>query len=283
MPSLAPVSIAGMTGMPGQSLVVLAVTAAITVGSIGVYGVATGCFISVSGDLGIGEHLFERAFDVGRFVDGQQAAVDDGGGELRESILGVAAGEHGRHAGGAHLRVVERDGGEARDGAGVVRILHHGLQVGAELAAVDIGGALEGGARDIEEVDGKIELGEAREAVGQMVDGVVPRGQRTVSAAVGDFELEAEEDLLRGLHRQVEALAVLDVAAAGIGIHAELRVDQIAMLLDQPIDPVGVPPSSSEVSARIRSRAGWKFSRFMRRKAATRVASSPFMSEVPRP
>src|ERR1035441_10310853 len=52
MPSLAPVSMAGMVGSPGHSLLVAAVTAAITAGSMGWYGVITGSFISVSLILG---------------------------------------------------------------------------------------------------------------------------------------------------------------------------------------------------------------------------------------
>src|ERR1019366_4577292 len=113
------------------------------------------------GDFGIGQHLFERAFDVGGLIDGQQAAVDDGGGELRERVLGVAGGKHGGHAGGAQLGVVQGNGGEARDGGGIVGVLHHSLEVFAELAPVEIGAAFEGRARDIEEVDGEIELREA--------------------------------------------------------------------------------------------------------------------------
>src|ERR1035441_6791247 len=113
------------------------------------------------GDFGIGQHLFERALDVLGFIDRQQAAVDGGGGELRESVLGVAGGEHGGHAGGAHLGVVQGDGGEARDGGGIVWDLHHALEVLAELATVEIGAAFESGAGDIEEVYGEIEPGEA--------------------------------------------------------------------------------------------------------------------------
>src|ERR1035437_5134398 len=47
VPSVAPVSMAGTTGGPGQYLLVLAVTAAITLGSMGVWGVVTGWFISL--------------------------------------------------------------------------------------------------------------------------------------------------------------------------------------------------------------------------------------------
>ena len=64
-------------------------------------------------------------------------------------------------------------------------------------------------------------------------------GTRAVSAVVGDFQLETEVDLFGGLHGHVDGLAVLDVAAAGIGIDAELGVDEVAMLFDEPIDAVG--------------------------------------------
>ena len=100
------------------------------------------------------------AFDVIRPVDRQQAAVDNCAGLLREGVLGVATGEHGGHAGGAHLRIVKGNGGEAGDGAGIVGILHHGLEVGAELSAVNVGSAFEGGACHIEKLDGKVEFAE---------------------------------------------------------------------------------------------------------------------------
>jgi hypothetical protein len=58
-------------------------------------------------------------------------------------------------------------------------------------------------------------------------------------ALVGDFELITQIDLFGSLHGQVDGLAVLDVAAAGIGVHAKLSVDQVAMLLDEPIHTVG--------------------------------------------
>src|ERR1035438_513146 len=55
------------------------------------------------GNFGIVQHLLERALDIGGLIDGQEAAVDDGGGKLREGVLGVAGGEHGGHAGGAQI------------------------------------------------------------------------------------------------------------------------------------------------------------------------------------
>src|ERR1019366_887467 len=81
------------------------------------------------GDFGIGHHLFEGALDILGLVDRQQAAVDGGGGELREGVLGVAGGKHGGHAGGAHLGVVQGNGREARDGGAIVGVLHHALKV----------------------------------------------------------------------------------------------------------------------------------------------------------
>ena len=176
MPSVAPVSMAGITGMSGPELVGAGGDGGHHLGIDGGVGRGDGLVHFGDGDFGIGQDLFEGALDVGGLFDGQQAAVDDGAGELRERVLGVASGEHGGDAGGAHLGVVKGNGGEAREGGGIVGILHHGLEVGAELSAVDVGTALEGGARDIEEVDGKIELAEAREAVGEVIDGVVAGG-----------------------------------------------------------------------------------------------------------
>src|ERR1035437_1286877 len=47
----------------------------------------------------------------------------------------------------AQWGVVQGMGGEAGDGGGILGVLAHGFEVGAELARVDIGAAFEGGAR----------------------------------------------------------------------------------------------------------------------------------------
>ena len=89
-------------------------------------------------------------------------------------------------------------------------------------------------------MDGKIEFREPRQSVGQMINGVILFRQGTVAACVGDFQLETEEDFLGGLHLHEPELAVLDVAATAVGIHAEFGVDQIAMVFHQPVDAVRV-------------------------------------------
>ena len=132
---------------------------------------------------------FECAFNLVRPIDRQQAAVDHGAGALREGVLGVSAGEHSGHTGGAHLGIVKGDGGEARDGAGIIWILHHGLEVGAELSAVVLAPRSKAARVTSKRWIGKFEFAETCEAVGEVIDGVVPGGQRAVTALVGDLRV----------------------------------------------------------------------------------------------
>ena len=59
-----------------------------------------------------------------------------------------------------------------------------------------------------------------------MVDGVVSGGQGTVTAGVSDLQLETEKDLFRRFHREKYVFAVLDVATAGIRVHACLKTER---------------------------------------------------------
>ena len=59
-----------------------------------------------------------------------------------------------------------------------------------------------------------------------------------MSAAIGDAERDIREHLLRGLHDVEERLAVAGHAAPTLVQH-DTGIDQIAMVLDQPLDAVG--------------------------------------------
>ena len=72
------------------------------------------------GDLWISNDALERLANVVGIFAGENAAIYVGARRLRKRVWRVAAGEHGRHAGGAQQRVVVRHRGKARDGAGIV-------------------------------------------------------------------------------------------------------------------------------------------------------------------
>ena len=106
MPSLAPSMSCGITGRPGQCLVVAAETTLRTLGSIGVYGVLVAAFTGGHFYLRISQNLVECAFYVGHIIDWEYPAVHGGCGELRQGVLGMASGEQRWNAGGAQGRVV---------------------------------------------------------------------------------------------------------------------------------------------------------------------------------
>ena len=91
------------------------------------------------------------------------------------------------------------------------------------------------------------------------------------------------EDLLRGLHVERDRLAVMQLAAARIGVEDVLGVEQIAAMLEQPLDPV-VSGSATFFSRSQRENVvAFRNDTFIRRSAATHAASPFFMSSVPRP
>ena len=71
-----------------------------------------------------------------------------------------------------------------------------------------------------------------------MVNRVVRHGQRAVAARIFRFELEIRVELFAGVHGDDGGLAVARVDAAAVGIEREFRIDQIAMVLEQPVDAV---------------------------------------------
>ncbi len=79
---------------------------------------------------------------------------------------------------------------------------------------------------------------QARKRVGQVINRIVRRGQGTVPAGVEHRQFEIGVLFLAGLHIYVHGLAIHGRHAARIRVQCELGVDQVAMVLQQPIDAV---------------------------------------------
>ena len=75
------------------------------------------------------------------------------------------------------------------------------------------------------------------ESGGETVDRVVLDRERAVSAAVLDLEADVLVDLLGRLHLVGDVLSLPHHAATAL-IDGELRVDEIAMIVEQPLDTV---------------------------------------------
>ena len=142
---------------------------------------------------------------------------------------------------GANLRIVRGQGGKPRYCGRVWASRGDGEHVGADLLVLEAGSFFKPGAGRRVEPDRKIELSKTAEPSGQMIDGIVFGRNRTMSA--GDFSLQG-----RIVHRHF--LTCLNVVAEGLAIsqaHAssfverELRIDQIPMVLDEPLHAHAVP------------------------------------------
>ena len=117
--------------------------------------------------------------------------------------------------------------------------MHDRLHRRAEVAAFERGRALEERTRDFVQVDREVELVEPIQRRGQPIDRVVADGHGAVAALVRDLQIEVAIELLGGLHG-VEQLLAGALAPAAAFVQAELRLDQRAMIVDQPRDAVVV-------------------------------------------
>ena len=187
-------------------------------------------------DLVVGEDFLESILDVFGRVFGQNAAVDGGGGKLWQGVHGVATFEQGGDAGCAERRV--EGGCESGDA------LHGVLRAAGDLQQILFFGAggkfahlTEVGRGDFVGFEGKIEISEASERACEMVDGIVLYRQRAVAAFVADFETEIHDVFFADL-QIVGDMFSIDGFAPATFIETKFRVDQIAMILDEPVDAV---------------------------------------------
>ena len=79
---------------------------------------------------------------------------------------------------------------------------------------------------------------QASKRVGDVIDGVVGCGLRAVAPGTGGGKLIVAVELLGSLHVKRDRLAMIRVHAPGIGVEHERRVDQVAVVLEQPIDTI---------------------------------------------
>ena len=167
----------------------------------------------------------------------EDAAVDRGGGRLRQGIVGVAAAQQCRYAGRAgHAGI----GGVAAEDLRGLRVLRVGSK--ARHRQVDRSQRL---ARHDAEILACLSAPHHRKLVGahffkcigELVDGVVAARPGTVATRVVHGQLEAAEGLLSRLQLIKLGMAILLIkdAAAGITVEHELGIDQFAMILDQII------------------------------------------------
>ena len=91
--------------------------------------------------------------------------------------------------------------------------------------------------RDVVELELELVGGQALQRVGQAVDRVLLHGHRAVAARVLDLQPVGRGVLLAHLDEVQQPLAAADLAPAAL-VEAELGVDELAPVLQQPVDAV---------------------------------------------
>ena len=85
---------------------------------------------------------------------------------------------------------------------------------------------------------GNVNVRDPQEAGRQAIDGVAGAGERTVPAGIGHFQREVRVAFLGGLDRTGDAACAERFEVAAVEVQAELGVNQIAVLGEQPLDAV---------------------------------------------
>src|SRR6185295_7859268 len=161
-------------------------------------------------------------------------------GRLRKRVGRVAAGKHGGDARGSQQGVVVRDGGEACDGFSIGRLLGHGAKVGGGLAGEKIGCSGKVVAGDFVDLRGEGEALETVERGRNVIDGVIAGRNGAVAAGVEGFQLKVDVNLFAGLDGGAQALVAAFLELATVEVDAVLGVDQVAVILQQPVDAIVV-------------------------------------------
>ena len=115
--------------------------------------------------------------------------------------------------------------------------LRHRREIRTRRALLDLRHRLEIGARHIIGLEREAELRQPIERAGEVVDGVVGNGQRTVSALVAHLEAVVDDVLLAHLD-VVRELRAVDRLAPAAFVQANSASIELALVLQQPLDAV---------------------------------------------
>src|SRR5271166_4068764 len=93
----------------------------------------------------VSQYVLERCLDFRNGFAWKNTAVHLGACRLRKGILGMAALQHGCHAGGSKLGIVYRIFGEAHDGegGGIRSLRKNRFNIGGKLRSFPLGGSTE--------------------------------------------------------------------------------------------------------------------------------------------
>ena len=132
----------------------------------------------------------------------------------------------------------QRIGVQPRDRRGIGRILCDGFHVRGDCAGFDGGHLTEVGSGDFAQLERESILLEPRKPVGEVIDRVVGNRQRAVPARIGHFELVIGVQFFGRVDGHHRGPSRARVNSAAVGVERELRVNQIAMIAQQPFDTV---------------------------------------------
>ena len=155
---------------------------------------------------------FQRLANFFAGVAGEDAAVDIGGGALRQGVWRVPGADHGGHASGADLANERWIGAQHLERPGVVHVhrksAHCGGQPGVAFKA---GGLDEIGLGQAVLFGLELIFADILKRPGQLDNGVVSPGGRAVAAGIGHFELVIVIGFFRAFPCPVKRLAGLFV------------------------------------------------------------------------
>ena len=150
----------------------------------------------------------------------------------------MPAGQARCYTGRVHGGIINGIFGESRHRVHVGRSLQYRQHIGRALALFCSSFFLIIGASDVVQLERKLITLQTSQSIAEMVDSIVRRGNRAVPARIRDRELIICVQLFSSINLHHQRPAMIHQNAATIMVQHELGIDQVAVVLEQPVDPV---------------------------------------------
>src|SRR5271165_1453188 len=153
----------------------------------------------------------------------------------------MAAGETRGHTSSTHGGVVFRDLRETRHSLSRRRILENSFHVRSDLTRLERAHARKIGPGYRVECKREGVGLQTGERIGNVINGIVGPRLRTVAAGIRGRELIVAVELFARPYIEGNSLAIFRVDSSRVGIENERRVDEVAVVLQQPVDAIRFP------------------------------------------
>jgi hypothetical protein len=164
----------------------------------------------------------------------------------------------------------------ARSGDGAHGRAHGIRAAGAQLAEI--------GASRVGQHQREFVIPDLQNGIGHFIDGIVAHGDRGMAARIGRHDLVIDREFFAHMQRLLDHGAVPVGAPAAALVQRELGIDQVALVVGQPLRAVEGPARLLATGQRQFDGAFGRVSGLLPAgEQVDPVASIAFMSEVPRP